>query len=200
MIMDTVNYMRSRRTIRQFRPERLPDELLRDLVDTARLAPSASNKQPLEFVVVSDPVVCQKIYPHLRWAAYIKPAGDPKPGQEPTSYVIVLVNSRIRDSAYEWDSGAAIENMIITAWSKGVGSCWLLSIEREKIREVLGIPDFYMIDSALALGYPAEEPQVEDLSDSVEYWKDEQGRLHVPKRRLQDVLHFNRFGARSPQE
>jgi hypothetical protein len=49
------------------------------------------------------------------------------------------------------------------------------------------------VDSVVALGYPAEEPVVEDLEDSVKYWKDESGRLHVPKRRLQDVIHFNRF-------
>lgn len=197
--MDIFNCMRSRRTIRQFKPERIPETLLQDLVDVARLAPSASNKQPLEFVVVSDPAVCKEIFPQLRWAAYIKPAGDPKPGQEPTAYVIVLVNRRVRDSAYEWDSAAAIENMIISAWSEGVGSCWLLSVVREEIRAVLGIPDSHKIDSVLALGYPAEEPKVETLTDSVEYWKDAAGRLHVPKRSLPEVIHFNRFGTRSPR-
>jgi len=195
--MDTLEFILSRRTIRQFKPERVADKLLQGLADAARLAPSASNRQPLEFLVVNDESVCQKVFPHLRWAAYIAPAGNPKPGNEPTAYVIVLVNPKIREKGYEWDAGAAIENMIIAAWSRGVGSCWLLSIDREPIRKVLGIPDRYRIDSVLALGYPAEAPKVDELVDSVEYWKDEDGRLHVPKRRLGGVLHFNRFGTRS---
>lgn len=198
--MDTFDIILSRRTIRQFKSDAIPDALLENLVNVARLAPSASNRQPLEFLIVSDPYVCKEVFPHLKWAAYIAPAGNPRPGQEPTAYVVVLVNPQVRDKGYEWDAGAAIENMIITAWSRGVGSCWLLSIDREAIRAVVGIPDSYRIDSVLALGYPSEEPVVDDLTDSVEYWKDDNGRLHVPKRSLQKVIHFNRFGARSPQE
>ncbi len=199
MILETLDLIIGRRTIRQFKPDAVPGVLLKDLVNAARLAPSASNRQPLEFLVVSDPAICKEVFPHLKWAAYIAPAGNPRPGQEPTAYVIVLVNSQVRDKGYEWDAGAAIENMIITAWSKGVGSCWLLSIDREAIRSVVGIPESYRIDSVLALGYPAEEPVVDELVDSVEYWKDENGRLHVPKRSLRNVIHFNRFGAKSPQ-
>jgi nitroreductase len=198
--METLDFILSRRTIRQFKAEAIPEALLRDLVNAARLAPSASNRQPLEFLVVNDPSVCKKLFPHLKWAAYITPAGNPKPGQEPTAYVIVLVNSQVRDKGYKWDAGAAIENMIITSWSRGVGSCWLLSIDRESIRSVADIPETYLIDSVLALGYPAEEPIVDEMVASVEYWKDNAGRLHVPKRSLQTVIHFNRFGAKSPQE
>ena len=60
-------------------------------------------------------------------------------------------------------------------------------------RQVLGIPEHYRIDSVLALGYPAEEPAAEVMGESVRYWKDEKGRLHVPKRTLASVAHFNKF-------
>lgn len=183
----------TRRTIRQFKPLPIPDETLTDLVNAARLAPSAANRQPLEFIVVNEESTCQQIFPHLNWAAYIKPAGNPKPGQEPMAYVIVLANTEIREKNFEWDSGAAIENMLIAAWEQGIGSCWLISVDKEKIRSLLSIPEPYLVDSVLALGYPAENPITEDYVDSIKYWKDESGQLHVPKRKLEDVIHYNRF-------
>jgi hypothetical protein len=61
------------------------------------------------------------------------------------------------------------------------------------VKTLLNIPDTYKVDSVIALGFPAEAPVTEDLMDSVEYWKDEEGCLHVPKRKLEDVIHFNEF-------
>jgi nitroreductase len=182
-----------RRTIRKFRPEPVTRELLERLVDAARLAPSAANLQPLEFVAVDDAAVKAAIFPCLKWAAYIAPAGDPRPGEEPAAYVVTLVNSAIREKMFEYDIGAAMQSMILAALEEGVGSCWLLSIDRDKLRSVLGVPDGYRVDSVLALGYPAEDPTSEALTDSCKYWKDADGRLHVPKRALSSVLHLNGF-------
>jgi nitroreductase len=182
-----------RRTIRKFRPEPVTRELLERLVDAARLAPSAANLQPLEFVAVDDAAVKAAIFPCLKWAAYIAPAGDPRPGEEPAAYVVTLVNSAIREKMFEYDIGAAMQSMILAALEEGVGSCWLLSIDRDKLRSVLGVPDGYRVDSVLALGYPAEDPTSEALTDSCKYWKDADGRLHVPKRALPSVLHLNGF-------
>jgi nitroreductase len=183
----------SRRTIRQFRPEPVPRETLEDLVDAARLAPSAANLQPLEFIIVDDRPLCGQVFPCLKWAAYIAPGGDPKPGQEPAAYIVTLVNTAVREKMFEYDVGAAMENMILSALGEGIGSCWLLSIDRDRLKALLAVPDGYRLDSVLALGYPAEEPAVEDLKDSQRYWKDAAGRLHVPKRTLASVLHRNRF-------
>jgi nitroreductase len=183
----------SRRSIRQFKPEPISQDILKQLVNAARLAPSAANLQPLEFVVAEKEEITKKIFPCLKWAAYIAPEGNPKPGHEPMAYIIVLVNTTIRDKVFEYDVGAAIENMILAAWERGIGTCWLLSVEREKIQEILKIPAEYRIDSVLALGYPDEEPVVEDAKDSVKYWKDSNGQLHVPKRKLDDIIHFNKF-------
>ncbi len=182
-----------RRTIRQFTPEPVTREVLLRLANAGRLAPSAANMQPLEFLAVDDRELCSEIQSCLKWAAYIAPEGDPKPGQEPTAFIVTLVNTRVREKMFEYDVGAAMENMILTALAEGIGSCWLLSIDRDKIKDLLGIPDGYRVDSVLALGYPAEEPGVVDLKDSQKYWKDGEGRLHVPKRRLGSILHINRF-------
>ena len=182
-----------RRTIRRFKPDPVTRELLERLVDAGRLAPSAANMQPLEFVVVDGTGPRSEIFPCLKWAAYIAPAGDPRPGEEPAAYVVTLANMKIREKMFEYDVGAAMENMILAALEEGVGSCWLLSIDRDKLRAILGVPEHYRIDSVLALGYPAEEPAAEVMGDSCRYWKDAAGRLHVPKRPLASIAHFNKF-------
>ncbi len=191
--MTLTNIILSRRSIRQFKPDPLPQDVLRKLVDAARLAPSAANLQPLEFVVVCEESIRKNVFPCLRWAAYISPEGNPKPGHEPTAYVVTLVNTKIRDKGFERDAGAAVENLILAAWDHGIGSCWLISVDRSHLQEILNIPESYSIDSVIALGYPDESPQVEEMMDSVKYWKDDGGQLHVPKRKLEDVLHFDSF-------
>jgi len=183
----------SRRSIRQFKSKPISKDILEKLVNAARLAPSAANRQPLEFIVVDEEEMGRKIFSCLKWAAYIAPQGDPRPGHEPVAYIVILVNTGIKERGYEYDAGAAIENIILAAWEQGVGSCWLLSVERDKIQDILKIPMTYKIDSVIALGYPDEEPIAEIMEDSVKYWKDSTGRLHVPKRKLEDIIHFNRF-------
>ena len=69
----------------------------------------------------------------------------------------------------------------------------LLNINRKKLREILCIPDSLLIDSVIALGYKSETAIMEDMIDSVEYYRDEKEILHVPKRKLDDILHINKF-------
>ncbi len=183
----------ARRTVRRFRRAPVPREALERIANAGRLAPSAANLQPLEFVAVDDAAVARAVFPCLRWAAYIAPAGNPAPGEEPAAYVVLLVNTNIREKGYEYDAGAAMENMILAARDEGLGSCWLISVDKDRLREILDVPRDYRVDAVLALGFPAEEPEVEDFAGSIKYWKDEAGRLHVPKRPLASVLHRNGF-------
>jgi nitroreductase len=182
-----------RRTIRRFKPRPIPEELLNKLVNAARLAPSGANLQPLEFIIVNNTELVNKVFQTLKWAGYIAPAGNPPEGRRPMAYFIVLINSEIKPQNGEVDAAAAIENMILTALEDGVGSCWLGSIDREQLRTMFDIPQKYRIDSVLALGYPDESPVVEEAKDSIKYWKDDQGVLHVPKRKLSDIVHYNQF-------
>lgn len=186
----------TRRTIRQFERRPVERKLLERLVDAARLAPSAANLQPLEFVVVDEEQMCRGVYAQLKWAAYIAPAGNPRPGQEPAAYVVVLVNTDIREKMYEYDVGAAQMSMILAAWEEGVASCWIMSVEKPELAVLLGLPPNLKVDSVLALGYPAETSVAEDYKDSPKYWKDESGLFHVPKRQAGRVLHFNKYGGR----
>jgi nitroreductase len=142
---------------------------------------------------VDDEETRNRIFPCLRWAGYIAPEGNPRPGHEPMAYIIPLVNLGVREKGSEYDVGAAVENMMLAALEKGIGACWLISVERKKVAQILGIPEGFKVDCVLALGYPAESPVAEELKDSVQYWKDKKGVLHVPKRNLKDIIHFNKF-------
>ncbi|MBP7869963.1 MAG: nitroreductase family protein [Candidatus Saccharicenans sp.] len=195
---DLISLIRKRRTIRQFQPAEVPLDILFKLTDLGRLAPSASNLQPLEFLVVTEKELRKQVFSCLRWAAYINPAGDPKPEQEPTAYIIILVNTQIRTKGFEYDIGAAAENIILGGLSAGLGCCWLISVDRDRLQPVLKVPETLKIDSVIALGYPAEQPVAEEYSGSVKYWKDETGCLHVPKRSLKDVSHLNFYGQKFP--
>ncbi len=183
----------TRRTIRQFNRRPVGRKTLEKVVNAARLAPSAANLQPLEFVVVDEEMTCRSVFNHLKWAAYIAPAGNPKPGSEPVAYIVVLVNSGVRDKMFEYDVGAAQMSMILSAWEEGVASCWILTVDKAEVAKLLGVPGQYRVDSVLALGYPAEKSVAEVYEDSPKYWKDEGGIFHVPKRCLEKVIHYNRF-------
>jgi nitroreductase len=196
MTSDTVfTTIVSRRTVRAFGPEPVTDEHLMKLVEAARVAPSAANKQPLAYVGVNDPGLLPKIFDCLKWAAYIAPAGKPPPGQEPRGYVVVLVNKTIADKKFfRYDVGAAVENMLLAAKEMGLASCWIASVNRPRVRDILGVPEDYDIDCVVALGAPAEHPvMVEMEGDDVRYWRDESGVHHVPKRPLQKIYRHNKF-------
>jgi len=192
--MSVSNLILSRRTVRRFKPHPVERSLLEKVINAGRLAPSAANLQPLEFIAVDDAGVRRAVFPCLRWAAYITPRGNPRPGEEPTAYILTLVNLAVREKGFEYDVGAAMENMILAAKEEGVGSCWLLSIEREKLAKILNVPGGYRIDCVLALGYPAENPVAEEFTGSIKYWQDAEGVLHVPKRPLSSVFRLNGFG------
>lgn len=189
------NTIISRRTMRSFKSKNIPLNKLKRLVNVARLAPSAANLQPLEFTVINDKRLCGKIFPHLRWAAYIHPQGVPPPGKKPTAYIIVLLDSRrAKSEFFAYDVGAAIENILIAACSEAIGGCWMKSIDKKAISRIVKLPAYIKIDSVVALGYPNEFPRIEKLRSSVKYWKDKRDTLHVPKRSLESIFHLNKYG------
>ncbi len=168
-------------------------EILERCINAARLAPSASNLQPLEYIVIDDDQLLPQAFSTLKWAAYISPAGNPPQGKRPKAYIIILKNRDIGVSSSVYDVGAAMENIILAALEEGIGACPVASVDREKLRRTLDIPNGYEIPLVLALGYPDESPIVESFDGSVKYWKDEDGALHVPKKKLEIVLHWNSF-------
>lgn len=183
----------TRRSIRRFRDIPVPHEILERCVNAARLAPSAANLQPLEYLVVDDGQLLPEVFSTLKWAAYIRPRGDPPQGKRPRAYIVILKKKDIGMPSSVYDVGAAMENMILVGLEAGIGSCPIVSIDREKLSTILNIPGDYEIPLVLALGYPDESPVEEPFSGSVKYWKDDDDVLHVPKKKLEAVLHWNAF-------
>lgn len=182
----------SRRSIRRFQQKPVDGEVLKKCVNAARLAPSAANLQPLEYCIVTDTTLCAQLFKALSWAAYLQPKWTPKETERPVAYIVVLV-SDTQNPYYERDVGFATENIVLTAEGDGLGSCVLSNIERVKIQDLLKVPLTFAVDSVIALGYKAETAVAEDMRDSVKYWRDEHNVHHVPKRKLEDILHENTF-------
>jgi nitroreductase len=179
-----------RRTIRRFKHESIPIEILKKLVDFARVAPSGSNIQAIEYIIVHKPEIREKVFPLVRWASSL-PRGErtPETGRTPTAYIIVLLNTSIKKSYYEFDIGAAVENILLGAVKYGLGACWMGSINDNKLKALFEIPEFYQITHVISLGYPDEESVMEPYKESYSYWKDDNGGMHVPKRSLNDIIY-----------
>ena len=169
----------------------IPMETLRELVDLARLSGSAGNKQPLKYLLSCDPPKNALIFAHLAWAGYLKEWPGPSEGERPTAYIIMLGDKEISQS-FDFDNGIAAQSILLGAAEKGLGGCMIASIQRTKLREKLNIPERYEILLVIALGRPVETVILEMIKpdEDIKYWRDNEGRHHVPKRSLEDIVLF----------
>lgn len=191
--MNVYDAILKRRAIRKFEQRPVPEETLRKLINAARLAPQARNLQPLKYLVVNDPQRLGDVFACTKWAAQLSD-GTPKEGETPMAYVVLLVDKEITQTGYDIDAGAAGANLMLAAVGEGLGTCWIGSVDRDRLRTALRIPERYIIHTLIALGYPAEAPVAEDAVDgSVRYYKDDSGTLHVPKRPLDEVMFLNQL-------
>ncbi len=162
---------------------------LRQLVNLARLSPSAANLQPLKYILTCSPQKNSLIYPCLSWAGYLKDWAGPKDEERPSAYIILLGDKEIKRD-FSFDAGIAAQSIMLGAVEKGLGGCIIESIDRDSLRDTLRIPSRYVILLVLALGVPGEDVILETVSKNgdVRYWRDSEGRHHVPKRRIEDII------------
>ena len=178
-----------RRTIRRFKQDPISLDILKKLVDFARVAPMAKNIQALDFIIVENAEIRNKLFQLIRWAGSLpEDQRTPESGREPAAYIILLVNKDVKPAYVDFDVGAAAENILLGAVNFGLGSCWMGAINFKKIKELFKIPDFYEIKQVISLGIPDEDSTMEPFSESFKYWKDGEGKMHVPKRALKDVI------------
>lgn len=182
--------VRQSRTYRRFNasvPVTMED--LRDLVELARFTPSASNLQPLRFMLVNDADTNAKIFPSTSWAGYLTDWKGPAEDERPVAYIVVLCDTQIAKSAAV-DSGIAAQTMMLGAVEKGFGGCMLSAINRDRLRRDLNVPEQYDILLVLALGKPAEQVVIEDVGEdgSIKYHRDADGIHYVPKRSLDELI------------
>ncbi len=181
---------KTNRTCRRFdQGHALSDDTLKELVDMARLTPSAGNLQPLKYILSADPEKNIKIFSHLRWAAYLKEWAGPGEGERPAGYILILGDSTI-SAAVKWDHSIAALAITLGAADKGLAGCIFGSFDQKGLRETLEIPDRYEILLVTALGRPVEKVVIEEMGrdGDVRYWRDDEEVHHVPKRTLDDII------------
>jgi len=193
MGQDIYEVITSRRTIRAFERRPIPYESLKRYVNAGRLAPQAANRQPLEFIVVDDEKRSEEIFSHVHISGY----ADWKPDKDsaPSAYIVILANPAIQKSHWlPYDAAFAAANISLAAWGDGVGSCIIGAFNKEALKRLLGVPDNIEMMLVIALGWPKHASVVEErVGENMAYWRDEDGRFHVPKRPLDVVLHRNRY-------
>jgi len=178
------------RSIRRFRQdERVMVITLRKLVDLARQSASGANLQPLRYILVTSPEACDKVFPNLAWAGYLREWKGPEEGERPPAYIIILSDG-VLPTVSAYDPGIAAQTLTLGAADRGLAACMLGAIDHKGIRRSLDIPEGLDVLLVIAIGWPAENVVLEEIGPDgdVKYWRDEKRVHHVPKRRLEDVI------------
>mgnify|MGYP005832043833 CR=1 FL=1 len=157
--MDVFEVIKARRSIRKYRNQRIPDDALDRILESARFAPSAGSRYPWFLVVVRKDetkkalaIACNNVNYISECDVFIAAAGDPS------------------QQWYVTDTSVAIEHMVLTAWEMGIGSCWVGNYNEDLIKTLLSIPQDKRLVACLTLGYANESPSPrprKDMSDLV---------------------------------
>ncbi len=143
--MDVFECILSRRSIRSFKDEPVPDEALERILEAARWAPSAVNRQPWHFIVIRNRETLRRIASLARYGSFIS--------QAPVAVAVVT------DPSSRWhliDGSGAVQNMALAAWEMGIGTCWIGSLDRERVKEILRVPEELHLLTVLPFGYPSK--------------------------------------------
>ncbi len=177
---------------RFYNDHKISKNTLLELIDLARLTPSAKNLQPLKYFISCEKELNEKIFETLAWAGYLKAGGiEIEPTERPSAYIVILGDKRITDN-FMVDAGIAAQTILLGAVSMGLGGCIVATIKRDKLKELIPENENYDILLVIALGKPKEKVVIESIKDNdVKYWRE--GFTHyVPKRSLKEiVLNFN---------
>ena len=189
---DLMTLLKGRRTYRRFAQKEISQEILEEILQAARLASSAANRQPLSYIVIRDKEKVEQVFAHTRWAGALPPeAGQPKEGEKPVLFIGVVENLDINPDC-DTDAGLAISNMTLAAWNHGVGSCMIGACNKAALSELFGLTDKQKLHTVVAFGYPSHASLVVDMEDpeAFKYYLDEKKDYVVPKRKLEDVVRY----------
>ena len=150
--MELMEAIRKRRSVRKYKPDPVPEDAIRHVLEAARLAPSWANSQCWHFIVVTDQNAKERVaQAGNRWIAeapvIVVACADPaKPGTKGDQPYYLL------------DIGIAMEHLMLAATEKGLGTCWIGWFREDIVRKALGVPDNIRVVASTPLGYPAEAP------------------------------------------
>lgn len=158
MKLDVLEAVKGRRSIRAFKNQDVPTEIVEELIDAARWAPSAGNIQPWEFIIVRKPKIKRRLVEAALGQMFI---------EEAPVVIVVCANEVCSSQGYGvrgetlyciQDTAAAIQNIHLTAYSLGLGTCWVGAFREEEAREILKIPYGIRPVAIIPVGYSAEAP------------------------------------------
>jgi len=156
--------IKKRRSIRRYKPTPVPEDILTKILEAARLAPSAGNRQPWHFIVVRDDEK-KKQLGISEWAA------------EAPIVIVGCVDTKIRpEPTCIVDLSIAFEHIVLAATNFGLGTCWIGRLNADDtIKKALGIPEHVKVVAVTPLGYPDETPGPKD------------------RRSLSEIVHYDKF-------
>jgi nitroreductase len=158
-MMDTIDAILTRRSIRKYKKKTISNEILQNLVRAACQAPSAGNQQPWHFIILDDRKILNVIDTFHPSAKILK---------EADKAILVCGDLDLEKFKGYWmiDCAAAAENILLAAHSQGLGACWLGIYPREGrvagMRKLLRLPTHIIPFALISLGYPAEIKTAED--------------------------------------
>ena len=164
--MEVFEAVRTVLAVRNYQDKPVPPDVVRRIVEAGRLTASSMNKQPWRFIVVEDHATLRQLGTLAQTGPYI--------AQAPLAIVVAIEKTRFAVS----DASRAIQSMILTAWSEGVGSNWVGFLGLTEIKPLLGIPDELDVLAVVPFGYPAQAV----------------GRGKKKRKPLSEVAHLRRVG------
>ena len=160
--MDTFEAIRRRRTIREFTGESIPRADLETIVDAGRMAPSGYNRQPWDFIVITEQAMIDELKIAAQW-------------MEQAGAIIALVLDAQSTKFWLEDGSAAVQNMLLAATALGYGSCWLQGYtepSEEQFKALLGVPAEKRLLTLVPIGVPVAWPEKEKKPlDDVIHWE-----------------------------
>ncbi len=139
----------NRRSVRRFTDKEIPLDDLIKIMEAARWAPTAVNRQKSRFILVTDDELLQKVANNAKIVFYKQ-----KHAAQARAIIVVCLDS----TAWVEELGAAIQNILLQAYSLSIGTCWIGAFNREAVREILKIPQNYKLYALILLGYYTEDP------------------------------------------
>ena len=174
--MSLIDKVLSRRSIRAYAKKKIPTPVLNNILEAGRQAPSASNRQPWHFIVITDKEIKQTLsWGKVNW--FIKDA---------PLIILGCANTETGNGSIV-DTAIALQNMVIAAWAMDVGSCWLGAFKEGDVKQLLGIPDKWKVVALVTFGYPAEGENRFPAN-----FQDMRERL-TPKKPFDKIVSFNTF-------
>ncbi|MBS7654071.1 MAG: nitroreductase family protein [Candidatus Bathyarchaeia archaeon] len=153
--MDFYEVVRTRRSIRSYKPDPIPEEALIRILDSARIAPSGSNRQPWKFIIVKDEALKRRLAAACQNQKFIAEA--------PVVIVACGYNIHWNRGGYMGDLSMLIDvsiaftHLILAARAEGLGTCWIGAFDNEEVKKILGVPENVNVVAITPLGYPKDE-------------------------------------------